>query len=50
VNFRYDKHKALLLEIENEYAKPKGQEYLNKYRELVGYIKMRDEKVRGLEN
>ena len=37
-------------EIESEYARPKGSEYLSKFRELVGYIKMRDEKVKGLDH
>ena len=40
----------MLVEIETEYAQPKGQEYLLKFKELAGYIKMRDDKVKGLEH
>ncbi|CAK56155.1 unnamed protein product (macronuclear) [Paramecium tetraurelia] len=49
VTLRYEKHKQLLYEIEQEYANTKSSEFIQRFREFVGYVKMRDEKVKGLE-
>ncbi|CAK66641.1 unnamed protein product (macronuclear) [Paramecium tetraurelia] len=49
VTLRYEKHKQLLYEIEQEYANTKSNEFIQRFREFVGYVKMRDEKVKGLE-
>lgn len=49
VTLRYEKHKQLLYEIEQEFVNQKPNEFIQRFREFVGYVKMRDEKVKGLE-
>ncbi|KAM3142660.1 hypothetical protein pb186bvf_005319 [Paramecium bursaria] len=46
---RYDNHKQLILKIENEYIVQKSQELQKNYKEFIGYVKMRDDKVKSLE-
>ncbi|CAD8058809.1 unnamed protein product [Paramecium sonneborni] len=49
ITLRYENHKQLLFEIEQEYVNNKSNEFIQKFREFVGYVKMRDEKVKSLQ-
>ncbi|CAD8146758.1 unnamed protein product [Paramecium pentaurelia] len=49
VTLRYENHKQILFQIEQEYVNTKSNDFIQKFREFVGYVKMRDEKVKSLQ-